>query len=47
MHKENLLVFERIRVVVTVFSLGFIVTVMITSAVYMIVLRKKLLDGKE
>ena len=45
--KENLLVFERIRVVVTVFSLGFIVTVMITSAVYMIVLRKKLLDGKE
>lgn len=45
--KENLLVFERIRVVVTAFSLGFIITVMITGAAYMIALRKKLRGGKE
>lgn len=39
--KENLLVFDRIRVMITFFSLGFLMTVMIISAVYMAVSAQK------
>lgn len=38
--KDNLLVFERIRVIVTVFSLSFLITIMVISAGYMIILEK-------
>lgn len=39
--KENLLVFERIRVILTGFALGFIVSVMVISTVIIIAMKKR------
>lgn len=45
--KDSLLVFERIRVIITAFSLGFIVTSMIIGVVYMVGLKNNSEDYKK